>query len=338
MELYTSYSDMMGGAMKKKSSKIGKYSKLRAKLLNEGYSATEAKRMAHAEVFGMKSKSRKSKSRKSKSRTHRGRGEMLAGILYGGAEPKETEFEKLRKKLIKERLDYKKRDKLFSQKLAKRGIEQVMRQNKKEVALYNKLRNAALFDSAIAEKKDFEGIAKLTKLEKIAKGKKIYRELTEKGVDDELIKRYLESLGYDLSISDKGNLIIGLNKEDKDLTAEILKSLYEATPQAVLEGEGYGYGAGARPRVRHYARRHHSASGELMAGEMLAGEMLAGEMMPGGYEDEMDMEEIGGLLYGGARRRRGRKAKSRKSKSRKSRKSRKSKSRKSKYSDYSLLF
>ena len=66
MELYTSYSDMMGGAMKKKSSKIGKYSKLRAKLLNEGYSSTEAKRMAHAEVFGMKSKSRKSKSRKSR--------------------------------------------------------------------------------------------------------------------------------------------------------------------------------------------------------------------------------------------------------------------------------
>ena len=74
MELYTSYSDMMGGAMKKKSSKIGKYSKLRAKLLNEGYSSTEAKRMAHAEVFGMKSKSRKSKSRKSrKSRKSKSR-------------------------------------------------------------------------------------------------------------------------------------------------------------------------------------------------------------------------------------------------------------------------
>ena len=331
MELYTSYSDMMGGAHKRKSktharSAIGRYSKLRAKLLNEGYSSTEAKRMAHAEVFGMKSKSRKSKSR---SRMHRGRGEMLAGILYGGAEPKETEFEKLRKKLIKERLDFKKRDRLFSQKLAKRGIEQVVRQNKKEVDLYNKLRNAALFDSAIAEKKDFEGIAKLTKLEKINKGKKIFRDLTDKGVDDELIKRYLESLGYNLRVNDKGKLVIGLDKEDTTITAEILKSLYEATPQVELEGEGYGAG---RPRVHHYARRRHSASGEL-----LAGEILAGEIIPGAEDDMDDMEEIGGLLYGGARRRH-RKTKSRKSKSRKSRKSRKSKSRKSKYSDYSLLF
>lgn len=336
MELYTSYSDMMGGAMKKKSSKIGKYSKLRAKLLNEGYSATEAKRMAHAEVFGMKSKSRKSKSRKSKSRSrmHRGRGEMLAGILYGGAEPKETEFEKLRKKLIKERLDFKKRDKLFSQKLAKRGIEQVVRQNKKEVDLYNKLRNAALLESALAEKKDFEGIAKLGEREKISKGSRIVRELRDKGVPIDLIKKYLEALGYVVKITDD-KLKLSLPAEDKEISAEILKSLYEATPQAELEGEGYGYGAGARPRVRHYARRHHSASGEMLAGEMLAGEMLAGEMMPGGYEDEMDMEEIGGLLYGGARRRRTRKAKSRKAKSRKSRKS---KSRKSKYSDYSLLF
>ena len=147
MDLYTSYTDdeydpsMEGGKYKRKTkthsrgrkekatSKIGRYSKLRSKLLREGYDSRDAKDEAYFKVFGhkkSKSKSRRKSKSMSRGRKHR-----------GGAGYYEDKLKKIEKRYLLKMLKDKKEEERLDDKYYRDELRFTEKANKSGLKIYN---------------------------------------------------------------------------------------------------------------------------------------------------------------------------------------------------------